>query len=228
MFGLEWRIARDLQDVRDREKTLEALRRAASTSTVSEVVGTVAQLRPQLALAERRARAKREEINNFEVMETYRDTAEQASRLRVRLQDITRDQVTLRETLGFLQQAIEAERPAYTVDVAALYRASGVELPDVALRRFEDVKAFQRSVTANRRIHLQSEIEQTQREISISEDDLQEQAGSAVSSSPRLRARVPSRTWLLCRGNQRLSRPNLLFSGRGTRRRKRSRAARRS
>ncbi|MBM9595058.1 DUF2326 domain-containing protein [Rhodobacteraceae bacterium MCCB 386] len=55
-----------------------------------------------------------------------------------------------------------------------MYHASGVELPDVALRRFEDVEAFQRSVTANRRIHLQSEIEQTQREISISEDDLQE------------------------------------------------------
>lgn len=105
-------------------------------------------------------------------METYRDTAEQASGLRVRLQDITRDLVTLKETLGFLQQAIDAERPAYTVDVAAMYRASGVELPDVVLRRFEDVEAFQRSVTAN--IHLQSEIEQTQREIGRSEHDLQE------------------------------------------------------
>lgn len=174
MFGLEWRIARELQDVRDREKTLEALRRAASTSTVSEVVGTVAQLRPLLALAERKARAKREEISKFEVMETYCDIAEKASQLRIRLQEITRDQVSLKETLGFLQQSLEAERPAYTVDVAAMYRASGVELPDVALRKFEDVEAFQRSVTANRRIHLQSEIEQVQREIRKSEDDLQE------------------------------------------------------
>jgi uncharacterized protein YydD (DUF2326 family) len=174
MFGLEWRIARELQDVRDREKTLETLRKAASTSTISEVVGTVAQLRPQLALAERKARAKREEINSFEVTETYRDTAEQASGLRVKLQDITRNLVSLKETLGFLQQALDAERPPYTVDVAAMYRASGVELPDVALRRFEDVEAFQRSVTANRRIHLQSEIEQAQREIRRSEYDLQE------------------------------------------------------
>lgn len=174
MFGIEWRIARELQDVRDREKMLETLRKAARTDDVTDMVGTVAQLRPQLTLAERRAQLKRNEISNFEVMETYRDTADRASQLRVRLQDITRELVSLRETLGFLQQAIEAERPAYTIDVAAMYRASGIELPDVALRRFEDVEAFQRSVTANRRIHLQSEIDQAQRAIDKAEGELRE------------------------------------------------------
>ncbi|MFQ8434132.1 hypothetical protein [Amaricoccus sp. W119] len=32
MFGLEWRIARELQDLGDKEKMLEALRKVASTS----------------------------------------------------------------------------------------------------------------------------------------------------------------------------------------------------
>lgn len=172
MFGLEWRIAQEVQDVRDREKTLDTLRKAASSSTVSEVVGTVAQLLPQLTLAERKVQAKRQEINNFEVMETYRDSVDHASELRVELQDISRRLVSLKETLGFLQQALEKERPGYSVDVAGMYRASGIELPELALRRFEDVEAFQRSVTANRRIHLQSEIEQTTREIAEAEQDL--------------------------------------------------------
>lgn len=180
MFGLEWRISQELQDVRDREKALEALRKVARTSSVSDVVGTVAKLRGELALAERRAQKKREEIANFEVMETYRETANHASQLRVTLQDVSRRLVSLNETLKFLRQALEDEQPGYSVDVAAMYRASGLELPDVALRRFEDVQAFQQSVTANRRIHLQSEIEETERAITQAEREL-----SASSSERR-------------------------------------------
>lgn len=177
MLGLEWRISRELQDVREREKALEALRKAAKTSTVSDVVGTVAKLRGALALAERRVQKKREEIANFEVMETYRETADKASQLRITLQDISRRLVSLNETLGFLRQALDEEQPGYTVDVAAMYRASGIELPDVALRRFEDVQRFQQSVTANRRIHLQSEIEETERAITQAEQELSEFSG---------------------------------------------------
>lgn len=172
LFGLEWRIAQELQGVRDREAALKALKKVAGPETASDMVGTVAQLRGKAALVERNAQTKRSEIANFEIMETYRETADRASELRVVLQDISRKLISLKETLRFLEQAYEDEKPAYSVDVAAMYRASGIELPDMALRRFEDVQAFQQSISSNRRFHLESGIQESRRDIETMERSL--------------------------------------------------------
>jgi uncharacterized protein YydD (DUF2326 family) len=53
-----------------------------------------------------------------------------------------------------------------------LYTASGVELPGVALRRFDEVNRFYDSVVQNRRTHLRHEIEETRRQISDHESRL--------------------------------------------------------
>lgn len=165
VFGLEWRIAQELEGIRDRERALKALKNVAGLQGASEMVGTVAQLRGRAAVATRNAQTKRKEIANFEVLETYKETADRAAELRIVLQDISRRLVSSKETLRYLENAYEGERPAYELDVLSMYQASGVELPDVALRRFEDVEAFQRSVTSNRKLHLDSEIQGVRRQI---------------------------------------------------------------
>ena len=60
--------------------------------------------------------------------------------------------------VDYLNKSLGQEAaPAYS-DIERLYEPDGVELPDVALRRFEDVEAFQSSVTANRRQYLEEQI----------------------------------------------------------------------
>jgi uncharacterized protein YydD (DUF2326 family) len=51
-----------------------------------------------------------------------------------------------------------SERPPQRSDIQQLYAAAGIELPGVALRRFDDVSNFYESVVGNRRVHLEREI----------------------------------------------------------------------
>jgi uncharacterized protein YydD (DUF2326 family) len=66
--------------------------------------------------------------------------------------------VSLNESLEHLETALKSERPPQRSDIQQLYAAAGIELPGVALRRFDEVSSFYESVVANRRVHLENEI----------------------------------------------------------------------
>jgi uncharacterized protein YydD (DUF2326 family) len=166
LLGLDWEIPSEFQRVRARERTLDELKKAVKAGAFGEVLGTVAELRPRVTLAETRARKLREQLTNFEVLESYRALARRAAIAKTDMQSIGRDAVSLGETLEHLERALAVERPPERTDLQRLYEAAGIELPGVALRRFEDVSRFYESVVENRRTHLQQEILNVSREIS--------------------------------------------------------------
>lgn len=166
ILGLDWELARDFQRVRDRERTLEELRKAAKQGALSHVVGTVAELRPQVAIATTKAEKLRTQLKGFEVLDSYRDLSKRAAKAKTEMQELSRESTGLQETLQHLEQALADERAPGRNDLQKLYAATGVELPGVALRRFAEVEAFHESVIRNRRAHLQQEIVETKGRLS--------------------------------------------------------------
>lgn len=158
LLRLDWEIALEFQKVRDRERTLEELKKAAHGQVLGQVIGTVAELRPQVTIAETKAQNLREQLSNFEVLESYRDLSRRAARAKTEMQAIGRESVSLEETVQHLEQALAVEMAPEPTDLHQIYNAVGVELPGVALRRFEEVARFYSSVVENRRTHLQQEI----------------------------------------------------------------------
>jgi len=158
LLGLDWQIPYEFSKVRAREKTLEELKKAARQGAFGEILGTVAQLRPQVAVAEEKARKLREDLAHFEVLGTYKEQSRRAAQAKTEMQAISRRAVGLNERLEYLEQALAIEKPPARIDLEQLYAAAGVELPNVALRRFEEVSIFYDSVIANRREHLEQEI----------------------------------------------------------------------
>ncbi|KQP32867.1 ABC-three component system protein [Methylobacterium sp. Leaf100] len=165
LLGLDWRVPRDLHLVKQREGQLDELKKAAKGGAFGALIGTVAELRPAVVLAEAKATKLREEIGRFEVHDTYREMMGQATRAKVEMQAISRRAVPLRETVAHLRASIETERPPERDDLSRLYAAVGIELPDLAKRRFEDVERFHRTVVENRRLRLREEIETAEREL---------------------------------------------------------------
>lgn len=172
LLRLEWRVSGEFQAIRDKEKTHKSLKKIANGGALDDVVGSVAKLRPKLVVSEQDVREKREEIENFEVLESYRNLSEEAAGYQRSMQESSRTLISLKETLQFIEKALNSEKPASQMDVRLMYEASGIELPKLALRRFEEVKAFQSSIVENRKLHLQSELDQTRRKISSIEDQL--------------------------------------------------------
>lgn len=158
LFGLDWQIPFDFNKIRAREKTLEELKKAVKIGALGSVIGTVAELRPQVTIAESKASRLRQNLENFEVLDSFKTLSKRAGQIRNEMQGLSNKSVTLNETLDHLQEALTSERPPQRSDIQQLYSAAGIELPGIALRRFDDVNRFYESVVANRRVHLEQEI----------------------------------------------------------------------
>ena len=159
LLGLDWRIPFEFQKIRLRERALEELRKAAKEGAFGNIIGTVAELRAEVAVAEKKATDRRSQLEDFRVHESYDDLSTRAARAKTRMQALAREAVTLRETANHLEKALEEEIAPDSSDLERLYEMANVELPGVSLKRLNEVRAFYESVVENRRVHLSHEIE---------------------------------------------------------------------
>jgi uncharacterized protein YydD (DUF2326 family) len=170
LLGLDWQISYEFQQVRAKEKMLEELKKAARGGALGEMIGTVAELRSQVTVAEKRAKQRRDQLAAFQVLDSYRDLSDRAAKAKTEMQALGREIVSLRETLNHLESALERETPPDPAELEEVYAAAGIELPEVALRRLDEVRSFYDSVLRNRALHLEREIGAVRSRITKNED----------------------------------------------------------
>ena len=158
LLGLDWQISYEFQQVRAKEKMLEELRKAAKGGALGEIIGTVAELRSQVTVADRKAKERRSQLADFQVLDSYRDLSDRAARAKTQMQALGREIVSFRETLNHLESSLAKETPPDKAILQEVYAAAGIELPDMALRRLDEVRSFYESVIRNRSLHLGLEI----------------------------------------------------------------------
>jgi uncharacterized protein YydD (DUF2326 family) len=161
LLGLDWRLAAEWQQVRDREKTLRALKKAAGGGALGTLVGKASDLRTQVAVASSRLGEMKAQVESFRVLPKYGELEEEADRLTRQLSDISNSDVIDLASIRDLETAMQSEAPPPLDQLAAVYESAGVSLPGVAIRRFDEVRAFHESVVRNRRDYLASELQAT-------------------------------------------------------------------
>ena len=149
LMGLDWEVARDLEDTRAREE-------AVRSSRASETAG-LSDLRTDFALAGEAARRAQISVQSFRLLPTYSEVQLEADRLTVSINDLSELNSVDRRLADRMAESLQAEQPPSIADVESVYREVGVVLPDRALRRFEDVRRFHDSVVENRRAYLEAE-----------------------------------------------------------------------
>lgn len=158
LLGLDWTVAARWQSVRDQERALRELKKAAKDGLFGEVIGTAADLRTQLTVTEERAARLQNALRSFRVHEQYHEIEQEASRLSRQLAELVDANTLDEQYLSELEDSRVEETAPNKKDLAALYAQVGIELPAAVLRRFEDVEKFHASVVRNRRSYLLSEI----------------------------------------------------------------------
>ena len=135
------------------------MRQAIKAGELGNIFGTSGEIRPELVRTEERITQLKTRIDSFQVLDSYREMADQVSRIKNRMTEITVELALVKETIAYLQNSIQEEKPPAYAAVETLYSEAGIQLPKVALRRFDEVREFQHSVVSNRRRHLEEEIE---------------------------------------------------------------------
>lgn len=159
LLGMDWKISSDWQAVRDREKTLKELKKAASSGAFGTLIGKASELRTKLAVEDSKLQHVKQQLQGFRVLPQYRELEVEANELTKRLSDLSNQNVADEAVIRDLQRAMQSESPPELHDLEALYAEAGVVLPGYAIKRYEEVRSFHESVVRNRRDYLSGELD---------------------------------------------------------------------
>jgi uncharacterized protein YydD (DUF2326 family) len=171
LLGLDWRIASDWQKVRDREKTLAELKKAAGAGAFGSIVGKASDLRTQLTVAEARLADLKSQVASFRVLPQYAELEVEADQLTRAINDLSNANVIDAATIGDLERAMQAEAPPSLADLQSIYAEAGVALPDVTIKRYDDVRSFHESVIRNRKDYLAGELDAAKQRVAVREQE---------------------------------------------------------
>jgi uncharacterized protein YydD (DUF2326 family) len=165
LIGLDWKLAGRYKDISARDATRKQLQGAVNDPVWGQIVGSTADLRGQIALAEQRVGRLRREISDFQIVPEYEHLKNRADELTREIRELSDQDVIARANLDYLQEAMEETR---TVDVDYLgpvYEEVGVVLGEQVRRQYEDVKRFHESIVRNRRRYLSEELASVEQEL---------------------------------------------------------------
>ena len=171
MLGLDWRLAREWQAVRNQEKMLMELRKAASAGDLGRIIGKSADLRTQLTVADNQLNQLKEQVESFQILPHYRESELEADDLTQKLSNLANANVIDTALENDLERAMKSESPPPLTELEEIYAEAGIVLPDVAVKRYEEVSSFHASVIRNRQDYLKEEMESTKQRINMREQE---------------------------------------------------------
>lgn len=158
LLGLDWKIPAEWEQVREKERQLKTIRKAARGGELSKVIGSTAKLRTEIAVTDNQLNILRKSIESFNVHESYKEFEEEAVSIAMELRELSNSNQIDKQLIKELERAIEEERSSISADLEQLYSEVGIVLPQQTLEHFEDVKKFHHAVVQNRRLYLRSQI----------------------------------------------------------------------
>lgn len=165
LLGLDWQIASEWQKVRDREKTLAELKKAAGAGAFGSIIGKASDLRTQVTVADARLKEMKARLADFHVLPQYAEFEAEADQLTRQISDLSNANVIDAGSVRDLETAIRSEAPPPIDELESIYAEVGVSLPGLAVKRYDEVRSFHESVISNRRDYLVSELESAKRRV---------------------------------------------------------------
>lgn len=177
LLGLGWEYAHQWQLLREKEKLLEAYKKASEVGVAQVVSGSLGELEAERVRLEQAAQRTEDNLRAFKIHPEYERIEEQASTLTDQIHALANQNVTdgrlleqYRRSTVDESAAFDTERANKTLEEA--YHEAGVILPDLVKRRLDEVKEFHRALVRGRRGFLSSEIERLEQAVMHRKHDI--------------------------------------------------------
>lgn len=172
LLGLDWTIPQEWQFIREQEKGLRILQNVAKEGTLGEIIKTTSNLRTELLISGQKLKRLRANLSNFKVLPEYRSFEEEANSLTKYIIEKSNENSLDRQLISTLQDSLDQEKAPTEKQIDIVYKQAGIELPNLALKRFDDLRKFHQSVISNRKSYLEGELNTANQRISERERDI--------------------------------------------------------
>ena len=163
LLGLDWKLAGRYRDIAAREATRQQLRMAVNDPVWGRIVGSTADLRGQITIAEQSVSRLREEVAGSALSPSTKSFKSGQISLLARLGSCTMTML-LHALIWITCEAMEETVEAEVGYLDSVYREVGVILSDQVKKQYKDVERFHRSVVRNRRRYLSEELASVEEE----------------------------------------------------------------
>ena len=167
LLKLNWKIAREFEDVRQKDKLIKVLKKASNEGVLGDILGSASDLRTEILLKKAKANRHKTSLLNFRVLPEYQEREARASDLSRRLSSLSAEDSTDKEWLAQIERALENETEPDYEKVQRLFIEAELNFPEMVIKRFDEVAAFHDSVIKNRKSHLKQEITEITSRINI-------------------------------------------------------------
>ncbi len=165
LLGLAHEDASKWQRLKDKGKLLDTLKKAAKTGVIRGMLGSVGEMEADKVRLDTEITASAKRLSEFQVHPEYRAIRQAADRLTAEMHRTANDNVADERLAAFYESAVREEHAPGNEDLREVYKDAGVALPDLVVRRFEEVDAFHSTLISNRRNFLDGEIKRVRRAI---------------------------------------------------------------
>jgi len=165
VLGLNWEYASEFQNLKDQEKTLRELKKAAKEGLLTGYIGTLGELEAERIGFQERVERLEGELKSFKVHPQHAEIEEKANELTEEIHKISNELIITRKILNQYRKNLEIEKDLDKDLVMQVYHEVGLWFPEKLKKRLEDVQTFHEEVLKNRKMYLNSELERLEEEI---------------------------------------------------------------
>lgn len=171
LFGLNWEPAAQLQLLKERKDLLKIVTKGIREGVIRGPQGKLSEMESKRVRLDQDINSLERELANFKVHPDYRQIEEQATALTGTLQRLRREGYRLRNILRHYEDNLASELEPAEGSVLALYESAKVELPELIVKRIEEVERFHQQVILNRTAFLREECDNLRGKIAINEQE---------------------------------------------------------
>ncbi len=165
LLGLNWEYASEFQILKDQEKTLRELKKAATEGLLAGYIGTLGELEAERIALEKKIRDLENELNTFKVHPRYSEIEKEANKLTEEIHKMMNQYIITKKILNQYKKSLETEKDISIKFVERVYQEAGLLFSDKLTKRIDDVKKFHKKILENRRSYLKNEIIKLEREV---------------------------------------------------------------
>lgn len=166
LLGLDWRYTHELSRMERDAEAFKALSYAREVQLVPGLIEDESELLIKRAEIERELLAATQQAESFIVLEDPQGAVAESNRVAAELTAVTDEQVAAERLLMLYRESFEEpDEDADDNIVGDVYRELGLTFSSDALRRFDQVEAFHRTLFQNRRRFIESEIVRLEQEV---------------------------------------------------------------
>ena len=174
LLGLNSEYPSQLQLIKDKEKALRELKKAAEEGLLTDYFGTMGEMEAERVRLEEVISETSERLKSFNVHPEYYEIQKEANRYTKDIQSFLNEININQQLFDRYQDSLESENDVSTNYIEQIYKEAGLQFSTELVDDISKVKGFHAEVIKNRKNYLGSEIEKLSNSITTDKKKVEE------------------------------------------------------